>query len=139
MELALATLGELLASADTRLPDGGVSDELRLIFVLPETPLLGGRGERARLAFQAMRTEGANGIPLTASFGIAAYPVDGSTDLDLLAAAEPRRSRKLGRKSVAAPPFPARYSQRLGPCRRRTAAQHADPTAMVDDTGAGTA
>lgn len=88
VEKVLVALGELFA-ADTRLPDGGVSDELRLLFVLPETPLMGGRtvAERVRLAFRQMRLTGADGVPLTVSIGVAAYPTDGERGEEVLAAA----------------------------------------------------
>jgi diguanylate cyclase (GGDEF)-like protein len=84
----LVKLGELF-SADSRLPDGGLSDELKLVFVLPETPLQGGRvvAERVRLGFQALRLRGADDVPFTVSIGVASYPADGQRAAEITEAA----------------------------------------------------
>jgi diguanylate cyclase (GGDEF)-like protein len=86
---ALAKLGKLLAD-DTRLPDGGIADDLRLIFVFPETPLLGARiaAERVRLAYQEMRLTGADGIPVTTSIGVSSFPADGKRASEVIEAAK---------------------------------------------------
>ena len=87
-ETALASLGELF-SEDSRLPDGGIGDDLHLVFVLPETPLLGGRvvAERVRLGFSALQVPGADGIPLTVSIGVASFPTDGQRSGEIIEAA----------------------------------------------------
>jgi diguanylate cyclase (GGDEF)-like protein len=98
VEDVLVSLGELFAS-DTRLPDGGLSEDLRLIYVLPETNLLGGRvvAERVRLNFLALHLEGASDIPLTVSIGVSSYPVDGDRVPEVLASAEAALGRAVSR------------------------------------------
>jgi diguanylate cyclase (GGDEF)-like protein len=95
---ALARLGGLF-SDDSRLPDGGVGEDLDLVFVLPETPLLGGRvvAERVRLGFQSLQLRGADDVPLTVSVGVATYPADGQRSDGVLDAARSALARAQSR------------------------------------------
>lgn len=95
---ALVRLGELFA-ADTRLPDAGLWAGERLLFMLPETPLLGARvvAERARLKWRALEILGADDVPLTISIGLATYPGDGQRAEDVFDAAEEACDRAVER------------------------------------------
>lgn len=85
----LREFGRLIAE-DTRLPDGGINDDLRFIYTFPETGMLGARiaMERLRLLFRQQKYMGADGLPLTVSIGLAAFPGDGQRGSDILEAAE---------------------------------------------------
>lgn len=88
MMSALGDLAEILGSG-TRGADLGEVDDGRIVCVLPETDLLGGRtvAERARLQFGSLAVPGAHQVPITARFGVAATPSDGADTPAVLAVA----------------------------------------------------